>query len=142
MEGRITNNSSRDIKRKLEVIQKKCFELNELNVPIGVVYSIQKSNGITVLGDPRITVIERHEEEILQSPEWLDGEDYSYKSAVILAPLPSSLNGTTMKGIIRGILKQLNLKWSSPKVKDDMESIEEMQPLPKRRCKIRIQLYL
>ena len=55
-EGIISNNSSRE---KIGMYRKKCYELSELDVPIEVVYS-NKSNGITVLGDPRITnVIER-----------------------------------------------------------------------------------
>ena len=61
-------------KRKLE---KKVFELNQLNVPIGVTYSI-KGNRLNVLGDPRITeVIDRYKEEILESPEWVDKEEYT-----------------------------------------------------------------
>ena len=47
MEGRMTNTSSRDITRKLEVIEKEVFELNQLNVPIGIAYSI-KGNGLNV----------------------------------------------------------------------------------------------
>ena len=70
-------------------------------------------------GDPRITeVIERHKEEILESPEWVDNKDeYSCQLSVMIPPLPAlvtSLNGTAMKSIIRGLMKQHKLKWSSP----------------------------
>ena len=69
-EGIISNNS------KIGMYRKKCYELSELDVPIEVVYSI-KINGITVL------MLSKHNEEILQSPEWLDGEDYTYHQSTV-----------------------------------------------------------
>ena len=64
------------------------LELNELNVPIGVAYSI-KGNGLNVLGDPRITeVIQRHKEEILESPEWVDNKDEYSCQVSVIPPLP------------------------------------------------------
>ena len=49
----------------MEGRSKKCHELNQLEVTIGIAYSIN-GDGLTVLGDPRIT-------------EWLGREEYSCK---------------------------------------------------------------
>ena len=105
MASRQVNNSSRDIKRRLEQITKKCDELKALGVQVAVIYSTNKTNGLYVLGDPRITqVIEKHKDEILLNPDWMDDDqDISHTTAVMLAPLPgelSILNGLTIKCII------------------------------------------
>ena len=120
MASRQVNNSSRDIKRRLDQIAKKCDELKVLGVQIAVVYSTNKTNGLYVLGDPRITqVIEKHRDEVLLNPEWMDDDhDISHTTTVMLAPLPgklSILNGLTMKALIRGIMKDLKLSWTSNK---------------------------
>ena len=100
MASRQVNNSSCDIKRRLDVITKKCTELKALGVPLAVVYSTNKTNGLYILGDPRITeVIEKHRDEILLNPDWMDDSDVAYTNAVMLAPFPahlSMLNGLTM----------------------------------------------
>ena len=60
------NNDARDIKRKLDVLRKKCAELKELGVAVAVAYSSSKTNGLFLFEDSRITdVIEAHKEEIL-----------------------------------------------------------------------------
>ena len=119
MASRQVNNSSRDIKRRLEQITKKCDELKTLGVQVAVIYSTNKTNGLYVLGDPRITqVTEKHKDEILLNPDWMDDQDISHSTAVMLAPLPgelSILNGLTMKCIIRGLMKDMKLTWKSKK---------------------------
>ena len=120
MASRQVNNSARDIKRRLEQVTKKCDELKALGVQIAVVYSTSKTNGLYVLGDPRITqVIEEHKDEILMNPDWMDDDqETSHTTAMILAPLPaklSILNGLTMKCFIRGMMKDLKLSWKSKK---------------------------
>ena len=120
MASRQVNNSSRDIKRRLDVITKKCTELKALGIPLAVVYSTNKTNGLYILGDPRITeVIEKHRDEILLNPDWMDDDsDVAYTNAVMLAPLPanlSMLNGLTMKCLIRGILKDFGITFKSRK---------------------------
>ena len=87
---------------------------------LAVIYSTNKTNGLYVLGDPRITqVVEKHKDEILLNPDWMDDDqDISHTTAVMLAPLPgelSILNGLTMKCIIRGLMKDMKLTWKSTK---------------------------
>ena len=111
---RYVNNSAREIKRWLDQVTKKCDELQALGVQIEVVYSTSKTNGIYILDDPRITqVIEKHTDKILLNPDWMDDDrDTSHTIAVMLTPLPSKLsilNGLTIKCLIRGIMKDLNL---------------------------------
>ena len=111
---RVINNTSRDIKRRLEQITKKCSELKNLGVPTALVYSMSKTNGLHIVGDPKITqVIEEHKDAILLNPEWMDeDDDVSYTATAMLPPPPdklSCLNGITMKSFIIGILKDLNL---------------------------------
>ncbi len=116
-----TNNDARDIKRKLDVIKKKCAELKELGVSIAVVYSTTKTNGLFLLGDTRITnIIEAHKEDILLNPAWSEEvqEQDDPQRAIIIPPLPGplhELNGVTLKSIIVGVVKDLGLSWSSAK---------------------------
>ena len=117
--NRKINNDARDVKRKLDVISKKCQELGQLGVAIGFAYSSMKTNSLNVFGDKRITrVIEAHKEEILLSSDWMEEEIEITNPSILLAPLPDKLcylNGLTMKSIIRGILKDTGITWSSPK---------------------------
>ena len=120
MAARKVNNDARDIKRRLDVISKKCKELKQYGITIGVAYSTAKTNSLNVFGDRRITkVIEDHKDEILLSSDWMDEDVESVDSPhVLLAPLPdrlSYLNGLTMKAMIRGMLKDLGVAWSSDK---------------------------
>jgi hypothetical protein len=118
MASRQINNTSRDIKRRIDLITKKVNELKALGVPVAVVYSTTKTNGLYVLGDSRITqVIDKYRDEILMNPDWVE-EDVLYTTTVMLAPLPaklSMLNGLTMKVLIRGLMKDLKLTWKSEK---------------------------
>ena len=91
-----------------------------LGVPAAVVYSTSKTNGLYIVGDPRITqMIEEHKDEILLNPEWIeDDKENPYTAKVMLPPLPaqpSMLNGLTMKSLIPGIMKDLKLTWKSDK---------------------------
>ena len=120
MTSRQINNSSRDIKRRPDLITKKVNELKVLGVPIAVAFSTKKTNGLYLIGDPRITqVIDKYKDEILMNPDWMDDDNgIAYTSTVLLPPLPaqlSMLNGLTMKNFIRGLMKDLQLTWASQK---------------------------
>ena len=120
MASRQINNTARDIKRRVDLIVKKCNELKVLGVPAAVVYSTSKTNGFYIVGDPRIAqVIEEYKDDILLNPEWMeDHTEISYTAKVMLPPLPaqlSMLNGLTMKSLIRGVMKDLKLTWRSDK---------------------------
>ena len=66
---RTVNNESRDVKRKLNVMRKKCSELKELGVSVAVFYSSRKVNGIQYFRDRRYTdVVEKHKDDILLNP--------------------------------------------------------------------------
>ena len=118
MSSKAVNNSARDIKRKIEVISKKCEELKHLGVAVAVAYSTTKTNGLYVFEDQRITkVIEDHKDDVLLNPDWMKDEVGS-SSTILLPPLPDTLqflNGITMKALIRGIMKDLKLNWDSEK---------------------------
>ena len=120
MASRQINNSSRDIKRRLDLIIKKVNELKVLGVPVAVAFSTKKTNGLYVVGDPRIAhIIDKYRDEILMNPDWMDDENnVKYTNTVLLPPLPaqlSMLNGLTMKNFIRGLMKDLKLTWASQK---------------------------
>lgn len=120
MAARKINNDARDIKRRLDVTSKKCKEVRQFGIAIGVAYSTTKTNNLNVFGDKRITkVIEEHKDEILLSCDWMEEDVESLDSlCVLLAPLPDKLcylNGLTIKALIGGILKDLGITWSSPK---------------------------
>ena len=103
----------------LVVILKKCKELKDLGISIGVAYSSRKGNGLFVFGDGRITsVIEAYKDEILLNPEWMEVESdrHSGQQHIILPPLPgpiSELNGLTLKALIMGVIQDQNLSFSS-----------------------------
>lgn len=106
MASRQINNHSRDVKRRIDQITKKCNELKSLGVAVGVAYSSAKTNGLYVLGDERITkVIEKYKDEILLDPEWMEEvEDAPQQPLVILPPLPGKveqLNSITKKALRR-----------------------------------------
>ena len=87
MAARKINNDARDIKRRLDVISKKCKELRKYGIAVGVAYSTAKTNSLNVFGDKRITkVIEEHKDEILLSCDWMEEDtDHSSDSASTLA---------------------------------------------------------
>ena len=119
----IPDSRSRDIRRRVEVIQKKLADLQELGVSCAFCYSSVRNTGsLFTLGDKRITdVIERHKNEILKNLIDLnyDHTEGSRKEIhLILPPLPApldQLSRNTMQSLIVGILKDLGLKWSDPR---------------------------
>ena len=60
-----------------------------------------------------------HKDDILLNPDWMkDEEEVEDSNAILLLPLPDSLqslNGITMKALIRGIMKDLKFSWDSEK---------------------------
>ena len=118
----LADSRSRDIRRRVEVIQKKLADLQELGVPCAFCYSSVRNTGsIFTLGDSRITeVMERHKNEILRN--LIDGEHFERKLSkeihLILPPLPApldELSRSALQSLIGGILKDLGLKWSDPR---------------------------
>ena len=113
---------ARDIRRRVDVIQKKLSDLEELGVPCAFCYSSVRNTGsLFTIGDHRITdVMERHKNEILKN--LIDGrqnaDDRKKEIHLILPPLPApldELNRSMMQSLIVGILKDLGLRWSDPK---------------------------
>lgn len=119
---------SRDIKRRIEVIQKKMADLEELGVPCGFCYaSIRNSGTLFTMGHPAITQpIERSRHVILNHlSNWSEkGEEAGMLSErkkkvhVLLPPLVrplGELSISELRGLIIGIVKDLGLKWSDPR---------------------------
>ena len=122
----LVDSRMRDIRRRVEVIQKKLGDLQEMGVPCAFCYSSVRNTGsIFTLGDKRITdVVERHRNEILCN---LMDESHAENSKIgsslqeihlILPVLPApleELNRATLQSMIIGILKDLGIRWSDPK---------------------------
>ena len=122
----LVDSRMRDVRRRVEVIQKKLADLKEMGVPCAFCYSSVRNTGsIFTLGDNRITdVIERHRNEILYN---LLGESNVVNPEVgsspqeihlILPVLPApleELNRGTLQSMIVGILKDLGIRWADPK---------------------------
>lgn len=123
----LTDSRMRDIRRRVEVIQKKLADLQEMGVPCAFCYSSVRNTGsIFTLGDKRITdVVERYRNEILcnlMDDSHLLNSDINSSSLqeihLILPVLPApldELNRTTLQSMIVGILKDLDIRWSDPK---------------------------
>lgn len=118
----------RDIKRRVEVIQKKVADLKAMGVPCAFCYaSVRNPGSIFTIGDKRITeVMERYRNKILcnlmdNSPisRPLEMNDTSSQEIHLILPvLPApldELNRTTLQSMIVGILKDLDIHWSDPK---------------------------
>ena len=124
----LADSRMRDIKRRIEVIQKKVADLQEMGVPCAFCYSSVRNPGsIFTLGDKRITeVIERYRNKILcnlmdgshvHKPGDLDASG-AQEIHLILPVLPApldDLNRATLQSMIVGILKDLDIRWSDPK---------------------------
>ena len=120
----LPDSRARDIRRRVDVIQKKLADLQELGIPCAFCYSSVRNTGsLFTLGDTRITdVIERHKNEIL-----LNLNDASFEQSdtsatkeihLILPPLSAPLDQLSrnqMQSLIVGIRKDLGLKWSDPR---------------------------
>ena len=121
--SRLPDMRARDIRRRVEVIQKKLSDLQELDIPCAFCYSSVRNTGsLFTLGDRRITdVMERHKNEILRNLIESKPESVSERRQeirLILPPLPgplSELSRGTMQSLIVGILKDLGIRWSDPK---------------------------
>ena len=120
---------SRDIKRRLEVIQKKMADLQELGVPCAFCYiSIRNSGTLFTMGNSAITQVIEHSRDVIfqqlsknqngtssdqESPQWERKEIH-----MLLPPLPAPLEDLSLqdlRGLVVGIIKDLGLKWSDPK---------------------------
>jgi hypothetical protein len=120
---------SRDIKRRLEVIQKKMTDLQELGVPCGFCYiSARNSGTLFTVGNSAITqVIEQSRDAILHQlstsqntphVSQLPETDTTKEVHMLLPPLPAPLNDLTLqdlRGLVVSIVKDLGLKWTDPK---------------------------
>lgn len=118
----IVESRSRDIRRRVDVIQKKIADLQDLGVPCAFTYTSARNTGsIFTVGDSRVTdVIERHKNEILKNlmdNEAGEGSHSTNEIHMILPPLPApleELNRTSLQSLITGILKDLGLRWTDP----------------------------
>lgn len=122
----LADSRMRDIRRRIEVIQKKLADLQEMGVPCAFCYSsIRNTGSIFTLGDKRITdVIERYRNEILcnliDESHGVDSDvgSSSQEIHLILPVLPApleELNRVTLQSMIVGILKDLGIRWTDPK---------------------------
>ena len=122
----LVDSRMRDIRRRVEVIQKKLADLQEMGVPSAFCYSSVRNTGsIFTLGDKRITdVIEQHRNEILcnlmEGKNQAEAELSSSMQEIhlILPVLPAPLDDlgrATLQSMIIGILKDLGIRWSDPK---------------------------
>lgn len=81
---RTVNKKARDIKRKINIMQKKCAELKDLGVSVAVVYSSQKTNRLHFFGDRRITkVVKTHKDNTLLSSNWFQDDPNEEGSEII-----------------------------------------------------------
>ena len=118
----IVESRSRDVRRRVDVIQKKIADLQDLGVPCAFTYTSARNTGsIFTVGDSRVTdVIERHKNEILKNlmeNEVGEGSHSTNEIHMILPPLPApleELNRTSLQSLITGILKDLGLRWTDP----------------------------
>lgn len=122
----LADSRMRDIRRRVEVIQKKLADLQEMGMACAFCYSSVRNTGsIFTLGDKRITdVIEQHRNEILcnlmdgSSTSGSDAGSSSQEIHLILPVLPApleDLNRATLQSMIVGILKDSGIRWSDPK---------------------------
>ena len=122
----LVDSRMRDIRRRVEVIQKKLADLQEMGVPCAFCYSSVRNTGsIFTLGDKRITdVIEEHRNEILCNlmeggvQAEVDLVANSQEIHLILPVLPAPLDKlrrSTLQSMIVGILKDLGIRWSDSK---------------------------
>ena len=118
----VPDSRTRDIRRRVEVIQKKLADLQELGIPCAFCYSSVRNTGsLFTLGDKRITdVIERHKHKILKNlidESFSDVGGGAKEIHLILPPLPGKLDQlsrSAMQSLIVGILKDLGVRWSDP----------------------------
>ena len=118
---------ARDIKRRLEVIQKKMADLQELGVPCAFSYiSVRNTGALFTMGNKAMTkVIEESRDLILE--KLAETQMVSYQKGIssdgreihmILPPLPRPLNELNLhdlRGLVVGIIKDLGMKWSDQK---------------------------
>ena len=122
---------ARDIKRRLEVIQKKMADLQELGVPCAFCYTSMRNTGtLFTMGNTAMTqVIESCRDAILQQlseqPSVADVQPVvgvptaeAREIHMVLPPLPAPLEELSLydlKALVVGIIKDLGLKWTEPK---------------------------
>ena len=125
---------SRDIRRRLEVIQKKMTDLQELGIPCAFCYvSVRNTGSLFTMGDSTITqVIEGCSDTILQQVSETQthhhkhqhmlqhpaGVQRSAEVRMVLPPLPTpleQLGAHELRTLVVGIIKDLQLKWTDPK---------------------------
>ena len=118
---------ARDIKRRLEVIQKKMADLQELGVPCAFCHiSIRNTGTLFTMGNKAMTdVIESCQDVILEqlskscsSVDSHDTSDQTKEVHMLLPPLPGPLDELglhDLRALVVGIIKDLGIKWSSPR---------------------------
>ena len=116
MEKKRCNTNARDIKRRLDVIRAKMEDLNKLGVPCSFCHLSHWSQGLFVIGDPRITaVIQGHAEEILHRLDSTSDEELQPTKKLHLPPLPGPLyhlNYRTLQSVLVDVARDLGMDWN------------------------------
>lgn len=135
---------ARDIKRRLDVIQKKMTDLQELGVPCAFCYvSVRNTGSLFTMGNKAMTqIIEECRDVMLEnlaeirpntankSPSDISN-DQPREVHMVLPPLPQPLNELSLyelRSLIVGIIKDLGIKWSEAKPPFWPESIPFQYP--------------
>lgn len=110
------NMLSRDIKRRVGVIEKKIEDLQRYGVPCAFVYATCWTGGLYVCGDKRITdQIKSSASRFLETLEDSPEEDTKVLESKFYLPyLPgklSELNGKTICSMLIGLGKDLKISW-------------------------------
>ena len=134
---------ARDIKRRLDVIQKKMTDLQELGVPCAFCYvSVRNTGSLFTMGNKAMTrIIEESRDVMLEnlaeiqldktnkSPPDISNDQREVH--MVLPPLPQPLNELSLyelRSLIVGIIKDLGIKWSEAKPPFWPESIPFQYP--------------
>ena len=106
---------TRDVKRRVKVIQNKLEDLQKMGIPCAFVYLTNWTGGLYISGDDRITTeIKDSASTILKRLQDIDETDDLHSSKFCLPRLPNkldSLNSKTVVSMLVGLAKDLKFNW-------------------------------
>ena len=106
---------TRDVKRRVKVIQNKLEDLQNMGIPCAFVYLTNWTGSLYISGDDRITTeIKNSASTILKRLQDIDETDDLHSSKFCLPRLPSkldSLNSKTVASMLVGLAKDLKFNW-------------------------------